>query len=64
MNAFDKEEAFKIVTDQMSMGKILKTEMKFLVAGFTLCSLLIHQKTSWAHQRYRRRYLMDIKPSI
>ena len=45
MNAFDKEEAFKIVTDQMSMGKILKTEMKFLVAGFTLCSLLIHQKS-------------------
>lgn len=35
MNAFDKEEAFNNVTDQINISKILKNEMKFLVAGFT-----------------------------
>ena len=34
MNAFDKEEAFNDVSDQMSMGKILKDRNEILSSRF------------------------------
>ena len=37
MNAFDKEEAFNNVTDQINMGKILKNRNEILSGRF--CSL-------------------------